>query len=144
MTTTKRMTRKKPATSHKQKRSSRDMEMMMIMEHENFTVQRDRSTETSTKRTRRSSRKHHSSTRRNISQRKAAASPEASKNRCRCPAGASKWYGHQEETITANIENETAEVSRASARRWHLSADSQCKWRNSCRRKSAHRTCTSS
>ena len=41
---------------------------------------------------------------------KAAASPEASKNQCGGPAGAIRWYGHQEEIITANIENETAEV----------------------------------
>ena len=46
---------------------------------------------------------------------KAAASPEASKNRCSCPAGASIWYGHQEETITANIGNETAEVESISS-----------------------------
>ena len=52
---------------------------------------------------------------RNISQREAAASPEASKIRCRCPAGASRWYGHQEETITANIENKTAEVGSISS-----------------------------
>ena len=26
------------------------------------------------------------------------ASPEASKNRCRCPAGASRWHGHQGKT----------------------------------------------
>ena len=46
---------------------------------------------------------------------KAAASPEASKNRCSCPAGASRWYGHQKETITANIVNETAEVESDSS-----------------------------
>ena len=46
---------------------------------------------------------------------KTAASPEASKNRCSCPAKASTWYGHQEETITANIENETAEVESISS-----------------------------
>ena len=52
---------------------------------------------------------------RNISQRKVAPSPEASKNRCRCPAGASRWYGHQEETVTANIENQTAKVQNISS-----------------------------
>ena len=52
---------------------------------------------------------------RNTSQRKAAASPEASKNRCSCPAGASRWYVHQGETVTANIENETAEVGSISS-----------------------------
>ena len=52
---------------------------------------------------------------RNISQRKAAASPEAPKNRCRCPAGASRSNGHQEETVTANIENKTAEVESTSS-----------------------------
>ena len=52
---------------------------------------------------------------RDVSQRKVAASPEASKNRCRCPAGASRWYGHQEETVTANIENKTAEVESISS-----------------------------
>ena len=52
---------------------------------------------------------------RNTSERKAAASPEASKNRCSCPAGASRWYGHQEETVTANVENETAEVESISS-----------------------------
>ena len=41
--------------------------------------------------------------------------PEASKNRCSCPARASRWCGHQEETITANIENETAEVESISS-----------------------------
>ena len=46
---------------------------------------------------------------------KATASPEASKNRCSCPAGASRWYGHQEDTSTANIENETAEVESISS-----------------------------
>ena len=46
---------------------------------------------------------------------KAAASPEASKNRCSCPAGPSRWYGHQKETITANIVNETAEVESDSS-----------------------------
>ena len=46
---------------------------------------------------------------------KVAASPEASKNQCSCPAGASRWYGHQEETIAANIENETAEVESISS-----------------------------
>ena len=40
---------------------------------------------------------------------------EASWNRCRCPAGASRWYGHQEETTTANIENKTAEVGSTSS-----------------------------
>ena len=104
-----------PATSDKQKRSTSDKEMMMIMKHVNLTVQGDRSTKTRTKGTRRRSRKDHSSTMWNISQRKAAASPEASKNRCRCPTGAGRWYGHQEETITANIENKTAKVGSISS-----------------------------
>ena len=52
---------------------------------------------------------------RNTSQRNAAASPEASKKRCSCPTGTSRWYGRQEETITANIENETAEVESISS-----------------------------
>ena len=46
---------------------------------------------------------------------KAAASPQTSKNRCSCPAEASRWYGHQEETIIANTENETAEVESISS-----------------------------
>ena len=29
--------------------------------------------------------------------------------------GASRWYGHQEETVTANIENKTAEVESISS-----------------------------
>ena len=131
---------KKPATSDKQKRSSRDkerrknrrklgsklkdelsiastatevhgQEMMMIMMHVNFEAQGDRAV-----RQGRSEQggEHHSSTMRNTSQRKAAASPEASKNRCSCPAGASRWYGHQEDTVIANIEKKTAEVGRIS------------------------------
>ena len=52
---------------------------------------------------------------RNTSQRKAAASPEAPKNRCSCPARASRCCGHQEETITANIESETSEVESISS-----------------------------
>ena len=51
---------------------------------------------------------------RNISQR-AAASPEASKNRCSFPSVASRWYGHQEETVTANMENKAAEVGSTSS-----------------------------
>ena len=114
---------KKPATSDKQKRSSRDQErrknrrqwesklkdelssvstgtevqgqdMMMIMKQRESTT---------------------ASTMRNTSQRKAEASPEASNNRRSCPAGASRWYGHQEETVTANIENVTAEVESISS-----------------------------
>ena len=41
--------------------------------------------------------------------------PEASKNRCKCPAGASRWRGHQEEAATANIENKKAEVGSISS-----------------------------
>ena len=92
------------------------------MKHVNLTAQGDRSTETKTKWTRRRSKEHHSRTMPNTSQRKAAASPEASKNRCNCPAGASRWYGYEEETITPNITstkaaivNNAAEVARISS-----------------------------
>ena len=90
----------------------------MIMKHMYLTVQRDREVPRQGRCEQgEDPREQHSSTMRNITQRKAAASPEAFKNRCRCPAGASRWYGHQEETITAKIENKTAEVESISSDR---------------------------
>ena len=111
--------------------------MMMIMKHVNLTIQGDRSTETRTKCTRRRSRKHHSNTMRNISQRKVAASPEASTNRRRCPAWASRSSrrdNYREHSRTRQPKSGT------SARTWHLCAESQCKWHNSSRKNLTHRT----
>ena len=134
---------KKPATSDKQKRSSRDKERrknrrklnssledelsivstatevqgyeMMIMKHVNFTVQVDRAVP-------RQGRSEQGEDRESTAVRcethhrgKAAASPDASKNRCSCPAGASRRYGNQEGTVSENIENKTAEVGSISS-----------------------------
>ena len=120
---------KKPATRDKPKKSSRDkerrknrrklksklkdelpiastttevqgLEMMMIMKHVNLTVQgdstvrqgRNKQGEDRESTTAVRSETHHRG-------KLQPASPEASKNRCSCPAEASRWYGHQEKTM---------------------------------------------
>ena len=73
-------------------------EMMMIVKHVNLTVQGDRAARQGQSEQGKD-RESTTAVRCETSQRKVAASQSrTSKNRCRCPAGASRWYGHQEKT----------------------------------------------
>ena len=74
-------------------------EMMMIMKHVNLAVHGDRAVRLG-QREQGEDRENTTGVRCETHHRGKLqpASPEASKNRCRCQAGANRWYGHQGKT----------------------------------------------
>ena len=105
---------------------------MMIMKHVNLTVQGDREVRQGQSEQGRRSRMHHSRTLRNTSQRKLQAVPKHPRTDAVVQQGQADGMAIRREQLPRTSRTRQPR-SRASAR------GHQCKWLNSCRRKSTHR-----